>query len=65
MPFGNSHELRRLRGLESVDARDVVADLDDGPDFGLRRAPVLKVGDLLLEDPGDFVCVDHGSSLLV
>ena len=37
-PVGELHQLRRLRGVESVDARDVVADFDDGADFGFVRA---------------------------
>ena len=36
---GELHQFRRLRGFETVDARDVVADFDDGADFGLRRPP--------------------------
>ena len=36
-------EFRRLRRVQAVDARDVVADFDDGADFRLRWRPVLNV----------------------
>ena len=53
-------QLRRAHAAQTVDAREVRADLDDGADFVFLDAGV-EARDLLLEDSGNFVCVDHVS----
>ena len=55
---GKLDELRLLGGFEAVDAGDVVADLDDGPDLVFVQLG-REVRDLLFEDSRDFVSVDH------
>src|SRR5207247_10008097 len=49
-------ELEQLpghRALQAVDARDPVADFDDSADFA-NREPLLDVGDLALQNAGNF-----------
>ena len=53
-------QLRRAHAAQTVHAREIRADLDHGADLVLLDAG-LEARDLLLEDSGNFVCVDHAS----
>ena len=55
---GELDQFRRTYAAQSVDAREIGADLDDGTDLVLLHARFER-GDLLFEYAGDFVCVDH------
>ena len=53
--------LERHRVLEAVDARDAVADGQDGADLGEVGLAVVEALDAALEDGGDLVGLDlHG-----
>ena len=51
-PCGNSSSSPAIALLEAVDARDAVADRDDGADFGDVDVDGVAA-DLLADDPGD------------
>src|SRR3954447_7944660 len=58
--------LERHAVLQAVDARDAVADREDGPDLGQLRAARVEPLDAALEDAGDLVGLDlHVSCLLL
>ena len=56
-------QFRLLNGFEAIDARDARADFDHGADLVFVHF-AREVSDLILEDSGDFVGVDHGVTFL-
>ena len=63
-PVRELDELRRAHAAQSVDAREVRANLDHGADLVFLDSG-LELLDLLLENSGDFVCVYHSSTFFV
>ena len=57
-PLGNCTSSFICTARKAVDAGDAVAHLDDGPHFVLAHLGP-RAQDLLLENSGDFVGVDH------
>ena len=57
-PVGELDQLRRADAAQSVDAREVGAHFDHGTDFVFANV-AFERRDLLFEDSGDFVCVNH------
>ena len=57
-PLGNSTSSDDAHAAQSVDARKIRADLDDGADFVFLNVG-FEARNLLFENAGDFVSVDH------